>query len=198
MFLNEYQDKASTTAKYPDQNSLSTKPIECSCNGILYSVLELVGKSGRLAEQIKKLIRDNEGCISIKKKIELLNQTDHIALQATQCKIKCLSAKCTGKESLFGNKTNSSLNGLLYTTLGLVGESGEFAEKIQNIMKNNTGYISLEKKGELIKELGDVLWYVSQCANELDVTLNDVGKNNIKKLKNRQINNTLNGSGDNR
>ncbi|HPW39210.1 MAG TPA: nucleoside triphosphate pyrophosphohydrolase family protein, partial [bacterium] len=50
-------------------------------------------------------------------------------------------------------------NNFVYPTLGLVGEAGEVAEKIKKVLRDDNGQLSAEKKQELMKELGDVLWY---------------------------------------
>ena len=36
------------------------------------------------------------------------------------------------------------------------------------------------------KELGDVLWYVSALARDLDITIEDVANANLKKLEERK------------
>ena len=50
----------------------------------------------------------------------------------------------------------------------------------------------------LKKELGDVLWMVTAIADQLDMTLEDVARTNLKKLQSRQRRGVLGGSGDNR
>ena len=94
--------------------------------------------------------------------------------------------------------SRGSLWGMIYCTLKLNGEAGEVAEKIGKILRDNNGKISDEKRIDLIKELGDVLWYIANLANELSVTLDDVAQINLDKLAQRKANNTLHGSGDNR
>jgi NTP pyrophosphatase (non-canonical NTP hydrolase) len=89
-------------------------------------------------------------------------------------------------------------NNFIYPTLGLVGESGEIAEKVKKILRDNQGVVSNETKNEIAKELGDVLWYVSQLATELKINLEDIAKLNIDKLNSRQQRGALQGSGDNR
>lgn len=88
--------------------------------------------------------------------------------------------------------------GFVYPTLGLANEAGEFAGKIKKIFRDDNGKISEEKKLELIHELGDVLWYMSQIATELDLKLSDIAKENLSKLFSRAKRGTLHGSGDNR
>ena len=87
---------------------------------------------------------------------------------------------------------------LYYPALGLAGESGEVCEKIKKIMRDDEGVITPEKRDELTKELGDVLWYVSALATELGVSLSCIANNNISKLKSRQERKVLSGNGDNR
>ncbi|NQV00435.1 MAG: nucleoside triphosphate pyrophosphohydrolase family protein [Parcubacteria group bacterium] len=89
-------------------------------------------------------------------------------------------------------------NNFIYTTLGLVGESGEIAEKIKKVFRDGDGTITDEKRKELNKELGDVLWYLSQMASELKLSLDDIAEKNIKKLYSRKDRGTLHGDGDNR
>lgn len=86
----------------------------------------------------------------------------------------------------------------VYPTLGLVGEAGEVAEKIKKVIRDKDGVIDEETRIELRKELGDVLWYLSQLAAELGLELDQVAVTNIEKLKSRQQRNQLHGDGDNR
>lgn len=88
--------------------------------------------------------------------------------------------------------------GLSYCVLGLNGEAGEVAEKLKKIIRDNYGEISKEHKEAIKKELGDVLWYVSQCAEELGLKLDDVGVSNIDKLYSRKERGKIQGNGDNR
>ena len=89
-------------------------------------------------------------------------------------------------------------NNFIYPTLGLVGESGEVAEKVKKIIRDENGVITKSKKEELKKELGDVLWYIAQIATELNLSLEEIAKSNIKKLYSRKKRGVLQGNGDNR
>lgn len=88
--------------------------------------------------------------------------------------------------------------GIVYPVLGLNGEAGEVAEKLKKIIRDHGGVISAEAKIELVKELGDVLWYLSQIAYDLKVSLDDVAKANLEKLFSRLERNQISGNGDNR
>jgi NTP pyrophosphatase (non-canonical NTP hydrolase) len=86
----------------------------------------------------------------------------------------------------------------IYPTLGLAGEAGEVSEKVKKIIRDKGGVIDKETKEELTKELGDVLWYVSQIAFEIGVSLEEVAQKNIEKLQSRFERNKISGEGDNR
>ncbi len=86
----------------------------------------------------------------------------------------------------------------IYPTLGLVGEAGEVAEKIKKIMRDDNMQVSGQKREEIAKELGDVLWYVSQLATEFNLDLGEIAQGNLAKLRSRLERGTLAGSGDNR
>ena len=89
-------------------------------------------------------------------------------------------------------------NNFVYPTLGLCGEAGEIAEKIKKVLRDNEGEINQAKKEEMKKELGDVLWYLSQVAFELGIDLEEVAQGNLEKLRSRQARGVIQGDGDNR
>lgn len=83
-----------------------------------------------------------------------------------------------------------------YLSLKLNGEAGEVGEAYAKFLRGD--YDFAEAKSRISKELGDVLWYISQLASELDLSLGDVAANNIRKLIDRKQRGVLRGSGDNR
>ncbi len=89
-------------------------------------------------------------------------------------------------------------NNYVYPTLGIAGEAGEIAEKVKKIQRDKEGIIGDKERQELMKEMGDVLWYLANFAEELGIALDEVAKLNIKKLTSRQKRRKLQGSGDNR
>lgn len=87
---------------------------------------------------------------------------------------------------------------ILYPALGLNGEAGEVAEKVKKAIRDNDGDFSRNKKDEIAKELGDVLWYVAAMARDIGYSLESIAKMNINKLESRKVRGVLGGSGDNR
>lgn len=87
---------------------------------------------------------------------------------------------------------------LISQVFGLVGESGEMAEKFKKLIRDNDGVISSEDKAEILKELGDILWYVNSVAHLLGSSLEEVADKNLKKVLSRKERGVTAGSGDNR
>lgn len=89
-----------------------------------------------------------------------------------------------------------SANNLEYLVAGLAGEAGEVASAYAKFVRDNTRYSDL--RNELVKEIGDVLWFVSSLATLLDVDLRTVAEANVEKLQSRAKRNKLKGSGNDR
>ncbi len=99
----------------------------------------------------------------------------------------------------FYEKTsNVQAAGFFEKILGLTGEAGEVADKFKKIVRDKNGAMSDGDKDAIVKELGDVLWYVGSIARYLDVPLSEVAERNVEKLEDRQRRNTLHGEGDER
>lgn len=92
--------------------------------------------------------------------------------------------------------------GLAYVALKMNGEAGEFAEHVGKAMRDDDlmacTYPTTERRELLIKEIGDVLWYLSAACNELGICLSEAALTNIRKLHDRSQRDALRGSGDER
>lgn len=90
----------------------------------------------------------------------------------------------------------------VYPSMGIVGEAGEVSEKCKKLWRATSStspeVFSDEDRLEVMKELGDVLWYAATLCTELGVSLEDVAKMNIAKLRGREARGVIKGSGDNR
>ena len=85
-------------------------------------------------------------------------------------------------------------NRLVENVLGLVGESGEIAEKVKKSFRDKVPL----NRDDMIKELGDVLFYVTALSNYIDSNLAEVLETNMRKLDDREARGVLGGNGDNR
>jgi NTP pyrophosphatase (non-canonical NTP hydrolase) len=83
---------------------------------------------------------------------------------------------------------------LVENTLGLTGEAGEVAEKIKKLFRDSSKF----SDEEVLKELGDVLFYVTALSNIFGGNLRKTMEMNMAKLNDREQRGKLKGSGDNR
>jgi len=94
-----------------------------------------------------------------------------------------------------GTRKPAAIN---YTILGLVGEAGELADKWKKVLRDDEGVLTPEKRVEMRKELGDVLWYLERASVELGTNIPTLMQENMEKLQSRKDRDVLGGSGDNR
>ncbi len=94
---------------------------------------------------------------------------------------------------------------LAIATLGLNGEAGEVAEKVKKHLRGDEAHNPRERTDilarnhEIVKELGDVLFYLTWLAQYHGAGLGDVIIANMEKLAKRvEGTGTLRGDGDNR
>lgn len=104
--------------------------------------------------------------------------------------------------------------GLAYVALKLNGEAGEFAEHVGKAMRDDnlmagltyggtqvishSGKLTDDRHALIVKEVGDVLWYLSAACNELGISLSEAALTNLEKLCDRSERDVLHGSGDER
>lgn len=100
---------------------------------------------------------------------------------------------------LFDHRSSSVADpSFMSKVLGLVGETGEIAEKFKKILRDKDGVLSEDDRQEIVKELGDVLWYIGVLSKYMDVSLQDVADKNLEKVMSRKARGVQKGSGDNR
>src|SRR5262249_7225635 len=92
-----------------------------------------------------------------------------------------------------------------HITNKLFGEAGEFAEHAGKASRDDgwnfrdgPDMLTPERRMYLLKELGDMLWYIVVIAKELRSSLAEVVMLNITKREGRKARGTLKGAGDDR
>ena len=73
---------------------------------------------------------------------------------------------------------------LINSVMGLCGEAGEAIDIVKKWMAQGHAL----DKGQLVKELGDIAWYLAEAATALDMPLEEILQANIDKLKQRYPN----------
>lgn len=81
---------------------------------------------------------------------------------------------------------------ILENTMGFIGETGEFFEKIKKHVRDNTPL----DKDSVTLEAGDVIFYFIALLNVLDIKVEDVLRKNMEKLDSREKRDKIKGSGD--
>lgn len=106
------------------------------------------------------------------------------------------------KTAKYTDNLKTRLGRLAYVGLGLAGESGEVANKIKKTLRGdidlNDPDAFAKFRADMVAELGDSLWYISQTGRELGITMEEIGQANIEKLRSRLDRNVIQGAGDNR
>lgn len=101
----------------------------------------------------------------------------------------------TGQTAIYPEAGTGSVLAISYCALGL-GESGEVQGKVKKFIRDGIGYTDLRQ--QVRAEVGDVLWYCARLCEELNIELDEVMRENLRKLNDRKERGVLGGSGDTR
>lgn len=78
-----------------------------------------------------------------------------------------------------GNQPDS----LLIPLLGLAGEAGTLLSEYKKQLRDGPGHVRFADR--VREELGDVLWYLSNVADKMGLTLDDIARDNLNKVSDR-------------
>ena len=79
------------------------------------------------------------------------------------------------------NPELSKRDALINSVMGLCGEAGEAIDVVKKWVAQGHEL----DRAHLAKELGDIAWYLAEAATALDLSLEDILRANIEKLKQR-------------
>lgn len=109
--------------------------------------------------------------------------------------------------------------GLFYVALGLAGEGGEIAAKlldllvaglhiakhtgevanqVKKVARDDDNVLTSARKRTIIKELGGMFWYAAEIATLMGISLANVPATNLHQLYSRKARGTIKGDGDDR
>lgn len=104
----------------------------------------------------------------------------------------------TAETAVYPSIGPTALGGAVYPVLGLTNEAGEVAGKIKKLFRDKGGVVNYDDLLAVKAELGDVFWYLAQCATALGLSLEEIAQENLDKLADRMARGKIQGSGDNR
>ena len=76
---------------------------------------------------------------------------------------------------------------LLTASVGLASESGEFSEIVKKVIFQGKE-LNVDVRYHMLRELGDICWYLANAANALGADLEEIVKMNVAKLESRYPN----------
>ncbi len=82
------------------------------------------------------------------------------------------------------DRKGANIERLMTGAVGINSEGGEIMEIVKKLVFQGKPFDD-ETKFHLKRELGDVCWYLTQCLMALDLTMDEVIGENIKKLEAR-------------
>src|SRR5665213_3377876 len=74
-------------------------------------------------------------------------------------------------------KNNTDELNRIIPLLGMIGEMGSIASEHKKRLRDGQSYTTFNEK--FTKELGDVLWYISTLARDMNIPLEDVARKNL-------------------
>lgn len=83
-------------------------------------------------------------------------------------------AECAINRALFGS--------LDYLVCGLIGETGELAEEIKRLIREDGGTLTDARRGRIVEEAGDVLWHVAALGSLHEFALSLCGADTFADL----------------
>ena len=84
-----------------------------------------------------------------------------------------------------GSEQKKDEQGLIISLLGLAGEAGELLTAYKKYLRDGEAHQLYNSS--IIEELGDLLWYLANTASKFNLSLDEIAKANLLKVKSRWI-----------
>lgn len=85
--------------------------------------------------------------------------------------------------SEFQKSTENKDFDLKYMSIGLAGEVGELMNEIKKLERDDNFILTSDRKNKIKLELGDILWYFQGICRRMHISIEEILKSNIEKLK---------------
>jgi NTP pyrophosphatase (non-canonical NTP hydrolase) len=79
--------------------------------------------------------------------------------------------------------TGSSLRSIVVPFLGLAGEAGSLLTQYKKYLRDGDKYEIFDER--IAEELGDILWYIADIATKFNIKLDDIARDNLRKVTDR-------------
>lgn len=182
MNLMEYQGAINDFARYPDVHSTR------------YCALGLIGEAGEIANQVKKIWRDDDGVLTEDRRNKLRDEAGDVLWYATRF--------AHHQEIIVGSLTitiggDSPVFGRHYPAVDIftATERLSILAGVCVALAVSPTEVDPTEMMEVVQGLFDT---IAEVADFLDTTIEDVAQANVDKLTGRVERGTLQGSGDNR
>lgn len=130
-------------------------------------------------------------------KEELIHQKDEILkLKNQEMQFNPIDSFNEYQKIAMTTKSYGSGLPVFYPAIKLGGEAGEVLEKIGKAWRDANGHFDEDRIKGIKMECGDVLWYITAIADDLDFNLIDVANSNIAKIIDRRARKVVSGDGD--
>lgn len=139
---------------------------------IILGALELGAKAGKVMEYVKKAICHRHGFT--------MHDLGKLLVDTSEATSNLMNVDILPTQHYIFSGNEQML---LWCALGAGGEAGEVIESASMI-----GSFDLFNPSDMIKELGDLSWYLAGLATLIGVPLSEVFERNITKLKQRYPN----------
>ena len=101
-----------------------------------------------------------------------------------------------GVESTWRGTPTLTHDDVWYAALAINGEAGELAECVKKLSRDGGGVLSPMRKLDMVKEAGDVLYYLDRFLRAIGSDLDEAMRVNLAKLQDRQERGKIQGEGD--
>ena len=96
--------------------------------------------------------------------------------------------KWTIETAVYPDAGKQTFNEMLYLTLGMCSEAGEFAGRIKKIVRGDK-----VDPVSVVSEASDVLWYLTRIASTMNISMEELAQFNYEKLSKRQKEGSIQG-----
>lgn len=188
---DDYTQEIAKLAFYPHKS-------EGNVGALIYCVLGLTGETSETTEKCLDLVNTP---LTLEEKQEVTKELGDVLWYSTRTIVELGSSIVEVRKQSTGLGSDVQ-HDLVTSILGLASVSGKLAEVLKKILRDDDSSffdpIADSKKDTMLVAMGDVLWWLEQCAFHVCGSLAEVAQANLEKLNSRNRRGVLAGSGDNR